>query len=71
MSCPFSFTLSVDSSGIKCAGQEHLNHLIVTTKEDYCAVEVDKTEELYCGIDLSWNYAKGYFNIAMPSYLKT
>ena len=32
-------------------------------------MEEDWKGELYCGITLTWNYAKGYVDISMPNYV--
>jgi hypothetical protein len=60
------FNLTVDDFGIKYIGEEHLQHLYdALRKETYNLVE-DQTGNLYCGINLKWNYDKGYVDLAMP-----
>ena len=69
VSRPIAFTLVVDDFGIKYVGREHLDHLLAAIRNDY-TVDVDETGGLYVGIKLSWNYEKGYVDIAMPDYVK-
>ena len=69
ISRPIAFTLVVDDFGIKYQGIEHAHHLLNAIKADY-QVEVDWDGGLYCGIELKWNYKKGYVDIAMPGYVK-
>jgi len=69
VSRPIAFTLVVDDFGIKYVGREHLDHLLAAIRNDY-TVDVDETGGLYIGIKLSWNYEKGYVDIAMPDYVK-
>ena len=66
---PITFTLVVDDFGIKYQGQEHAEHLLKALREDY-TVEVDWTGQLYVGINLEWNYKKGYVDISMPGYVQ-
>jgi hypothetical protein len=37
-------------------------------KETYDIVE-DRVGNLYCGINLSWHYDKGYVNLSLPKYV--
>jgi len=64
VSRPISFTLVVDDFGIKYVGKEHAEHLMTDT------VEVDWKGDLYCGIQLDWNYGAGHVDISMPGYVK-
>ncbi len=59
----------VDDFGIKYQGIKHVHHLLNAIKADY-QVEVDWDRGLYCGIELKWNYEKGYVDISMPGYIK-
>jgi hypothetical protein len=36
--------------------------------ESYDIVE-DQAGDLYCGIDLTWNYERGYVDLSMPKYV--
>jgi hypothetical protein len=63
------FNLAVDDFGIKCISEGNLQHLYnALRKETYKIVE-DRACELYCGINLKWNYNKGYVNLSMPNYV--
>jgi hypothetical protein len=60
------FNLAVDDFGIKYIGEEHLQHLYdALRKEKYNIVE-DRVGDLYCSINLKWNFNKGYVDLAMP-----
>ncbi len=68
-SCPIWFSLAVDDFGIKYIGKGNLQHLYdALWKETYKILE-DYAGELYCGMNLKWNYNKGYANLSMPHYL--
>ena len=67
---PIQFTLFVDNFGIKNVGREHADHLLGRLEHHYPAVATDWKGELYCGITLKWNYAKGYINILILGYIK-
>jgi hypothetical protein len=66
---PITFTLVVEDIGVKYVGKEHADHLIACIKEKYKLTE-DWTGDLYCGINLSWDYRKRTLNISMPGYTK-
>jgi hypothetical protein len=44
---------------------------IFTTPSDkkHMTLLEDQTSNLYCGINLKWNYDKGYVDFAMPQYV--
>jgi hypothetical protein len=66
---PVWFNLAVDDFGIKDACKDNLQHLYnALCKESYDIVE-DRVGDLYCGINLSWHYEKGYVNLSMPKYV--
>ena len=67
---PTQFTLVVDNCGVKSVDKEHVDHLLSILEHHYPAVAIDWKGELYCGITLTWNYAKEYVNIQMPGYIK-
>ena len=53
--------LVVDDFGVNYVGKEHAEHLIKTLKEhDECST--DWKGNLYGGIQLDWNYNKGFLN---------
>ncbi len=66
---PISFTLVVDNFGVKYVGKEHIQHLITCLKEKYELTE-DWTGNLYCGINLLWDYEARTLDISMPGYIK-
>ena len=66
---PITFTLVADNFGIKYQGQEHAENLLKALCDDY-TVEVDLTGKLYVGINLDWNYKKGYVDISMPECIQ-
>ena len=64
-----TFTLVVDDFGVKYVGKEHVDHLIACIKEKYKLTK-DWTGDLYCGINLKWNYTAQTLEISMPGYIK-
>ena len=65
---PITFTLVVDSFGVKFEGDCHANHLKKCLEKHY-KVSIDWCGSLFCGIHLDWNYKKGYVNNSMPGYI--
>jgi hypothetical protein len=66
---PVWFNLAVDGFGIKYIGKDNLQHLYdALHKETYNIVE-DQVGDLYCGINLSWHYDKGYVDLSIPKYV--
>ncbi len=66
---PVWFNLAVDDFGIKYIGKDNLQHLYnALPKETYNIIE-DRGGPLYCGINLSWHYDKGYVDLSMPKYV--
>jgi hypothetical protein len=66
---PIWFNLAVDDFGIKYIGEDNLQHLYdALWKETYKIVE-DRLGDLYCGINLKWNYNKRYVNLDMSKYV--
>eukprot|EP00804_Cyclotella_cryptica_P015310 CCRYP_005417-RA/>CCRYP_005417-RA protein AED:0.07 eAED:0.07 QI:0/-1/0/1/-1/1/1/0/1190 len=65
---PISFTLVVDDFGVKYVGQEHADHLISVLKENY-TMSIDWDGQLYCGIQLDWDYDLRTLDISMPRYI--
>jgi hypothetical protein len=66
---PITFTLVVDNFGIKYENKDNVDHLIASIKKDYMLTE-DWMGNLYCGIQLNWDYAGQTVNISMPGYIK-
>jgi hypothetical protein len=65
---PITFTLVVDNFGIKYENKDDVDHLIASIKKDYMLTK-DWTGNLYCGIQLDWDYAGRAVNISMPGYI--
>eukprot|EP00804_Cyclotella_cryptica_P004885 CCRYP_004953-RA/>CCRYP_004953-RA protein AED:0.21 eAED:0.22 QI:0/0/0/1/0.5/0.33/3/0/1060 len=65
---PISFTLVVDDFGVKYVGQEHAEHLIHVLQEND-TMSIDWNGELYCGIQLDWDYDHRTLDISMPQYI--
>ena len=66
---PITFTLVVDNFGVKYENKDNVDHLIASIKKDYMLTE-DWTGNLYCGIQLDWDYAGRTVDISMPGYIK-
>jgi hypothetical protein len=63
------FNLAVNDFGIKYIGEDNLQHRYnALSKETYEIVEA-YIGNLYCGINLKWNYEKQYVNLSMPKYV--
>jgi hypothetical protein len=63
------FTLVVDNFGVKYVNKDNVDHLIASIKKDYMLTK-DWTGNLYCGIQLDWDYAGQTVDISMPGYIK-
>ncbi len=59
----------VHNFGVKYVGKKHADHLIACIKEKYKLTK-DSTGDLYCGINLKWDYIKQTLEILMPGYIK-
>jgi hypothetical protein len=66
---PIMFTLVVDNFGVKYICKEDVQLLITSIKTD-CTITKDWTGNLYCGIQLDWDYVKRTVDISMPGYVK-
>ena len=62
------FTLVVDNFGVKYISKQHTEHLMSVLNKHY-NMGGDWDGELYCGINLSWNYGEEYVDISMPNYV--
>ncbi len=67
--CPITFTLVVDNFGVEYVNKDDMDHLIASIKKNYMLTE-DWARNLYCGIQLDWDYAGRTVNISMPGYIK-
>ncbi len=66
--CPVTFSLVVDTFGIKYVGKEHANHLIKCLKK--YKLTKDWICNLYCGITLKWDYKARTLDVSVPGYIK-
>ncbi len=66
---PIWFNLAVDDFGIKYIGKDTLQHLYNSLRAEAYDIVEDRASDLYCGINLKWNYAKGYVDLFMPTYV--
>jgi hypothetical protein len=68
VSHPIWFNLCINNYGVKYIGNKNLKHLFsALCTEPYNIVE-DWAGDLYCSINLKWNYGKHWVDIAMPVY---
>ncbi len=66
---PIWFNLGVDDFGIKYIGKGNLQHLYKAFWKETYKIVKDRAGELYCSINLKWNYNKGYVDLSMPNYV--
>jgi hypothetical protein len=66
---PIWFNLAVDNFGIKYIGEDNLQHLYDALCKETCEIAKDRIGNLYCGINLKWNYEKQYVDLSMPKYI--
>ncbi len=66
---PIWFNLAVDDFGIKYISKDTLQHLYNSLRAEAYDIVKDRAGDLYCYINLKWNYAKGYVNLSMPTYV--
>jgi hypothetical protein len=59
----------VDNFGVKYISKDNKNHLITSIKKDYTLTK-DWLGDLYCRIQLDWDYNKQMVDISMPGYVK-
>ena len=63
------FALVVDDFGIKYENKQDAQDLINALKRNYEAVSVDWDGELFCGINIEWDYQNGMVDLSMPGYI--
>jgi hypothetical protein len=68
-SCSIWFNLAVDNFGIKYIGKDTLQHLYNSLWAETYEIFEDRAGDLYCGINLKWNYVKGYVDLTMTKYV--
>jgi hypothetical protein len=66
---PITFALVVDDFGVKYVNKDDVDNLIASIKKNYMLTK-DWTGNLYCGIQLDWDYAGRTVNISMLGYIK-
>jgi hypothetical protein len=59
----------VDNFRIKYISKDTLEHLYNSLRAEAYNIVKDRASDLYCGINLKWNYPKGYVNLSMPKYI--
>ena len=64
-----SFTIVVYDFSVKYVNKADVEHLLESLQTTY-KLTVDWTGDLYCGIEVRWNYDKRYVNISMPGGIK-
>ena len=65
---PICFMLVVDDFRVKYVGNEHAEHLIKCTKENYDITE-DWEGKRYLGLTFDWNYDTHIVHLSMPNYI--
>jgi hypothetical protein len=63
------FNLAVDDFEIKYIGKGNLQNLYDTLRKETYNIVEDRAGKLHCGVNLKWNYNKGYINLSMPKYV--
>jgi hypothetical protein len=66
---PVWFNLAVDDFGIKYIGDNNLQHLYDALRKETYEIVEDRVGDLYCGINLKWNYTKNYVDLDMSKYV--
>ena len=66
---PIMFALVVDDFGVKYEGKHHANHLIHALEAHY-EVSKDWTGQLYCGVQIAWDYTNRTVDLSMPGYIQ-
>jgi hypothetical protein len=65
---PIMFSLVVDDFGVKYVGKEHADHLIASVEKHY-VFSKDWDGQLYCGIQIKWDYHHRTVDLSMPGYI--
>jgi hypothetical protein len=68
ISHPIWFILCVNDFGFKYIGDENLKHLCTALCTETYKIVEDWAGNLYCGINLEWNYDKQWVDFAMLVY---
>ena len=59
----------VDDFGVKYKNKDDVDHLVASIKTTYTLTE-HWSGDLYCGIELAWDYVNRTVDISMPGYIK-
>eukprot|EP00804_Cyclotella_cryptica_P000197 CCRYP_016181-RA/>CCRYP_016181-RA protein AED:0.36 eAED:0.35 QI:0/0/0/1/0/0/2/0/414 len=70
MWCPITFCLVVDDFGIKTVGLKHTKHLHQALEKHY-ECSMDWKGELFCGVQLDWDYKNRTVRLSMPDYVRS
>ena len=60
--------LCVDDFGVKYTSKADVQYLINALQENY-DITIDWSGQVFCGLDLEWNYAQGYVDNIMRSFV--
>ena len=63
------FILCVDDFGVKYFNNEDAEHLVRALKDAY-EITIDRSGTKFCGMNISWNYERGYVDVNMPQYVQ-
>ena len=66
---PILFSLVVDDFGVKYVGRQHADHLNAAIEKHY-EYSKDWEGQLYCGINIKWDYTKRTVDLSMPGYIQ-
>jgi hypothetical protein len=61
--------LVVNNFRIKYTGKETLQHLYDSLRTEAYNIVEGCAGDLYCGINLKWNYTKEYVDLSMPTFV--
>jgi hypothetical protein len=65
---PIMFSLVVDDSEVKYEDKEHADRLIASVEKHYMFYK-DWDGQLYCGIQIKWDYLNRTIDLSMPGYI--
>jgi hypothetical protein len=63
------FCVCVDDFGVKTFNNHDTTHLLNALQSTY-KITIDRTGSQYCGLQLDWNYDRGYVDVSMPGYIR-
>jgi hypothetical protein len=68
VSCPIQYNLCIDNFCVKYIVNKNLKHLFSALHTETYEIVEDLAGDLYCSINLEWNYGKHWVDIAIPIY---